>query len=202
MNKLTKVEQIHADFNTATMRVVPANESLSSYNARIKKMIKLGFTNSQEVREARDAGIFAQEYFASKYHYKMISWLMVLNLCRKYELYCEPVNKFIGNIPAKNMQEIINFRIAAIDECYLYKTAVGQQRYTNSSQPVGIGDRLEKDCMYICAPGHMFSDKIQPNFDDPIVLQPVYYSGDRYFLIVTAWGGESQDPNVFNIRNN
>ena len=33
---------------------------------------------------------------------------------------------------------------------------------------------------------------------DPIVLQPVQYKGNKYYLIVTAWGLEASDESVLN----
>lgn len=38
--------------------------------------------------------------------------------------------------------------------------------------------------------------------DDPIVLQPVFYGGSKYYLIVTAWGQEASDPEVVNAKHN
>ncbi|MCK5017290.1 MAG: hypothetical protein KAS32_09465 [Candidatus Peribacteraceae bacterium] len=38
--------------------------------------------------------------------------------------------------------------------------------------------------------------------EDPIVLQPVLYKGDKHYLIVTAWGPEALDPLVMNPKHN
>lgn len=37
---------------------------------------------------------------------------------------------------------------------------------------------------------------------DPIVLQPVYFAGMKYYLVVTAWGIESEDEQVVNEKMN
>jgi hypothetical protein len=37
---------------------------------------------------------------------------------------------------------------------------------------------------------------------DPVVLQPVQYKREKYYLIVTAWGDEASDPYVVNEKNN
>lgn len=37
---------------------------------------------------------------------------------------------------------------------------------------------------------------------DPIVLQPVFYEGQKHYLIVTAWGLEASDEEVINPRHN
>jgi hypothetical protein len=34
--------------------------------------------------------------------------------------------------------------------------------------------------------------------EDPIVLQPVIHGCNKYYLIVTAWGEEAEDPEVLN----
>lgn len=58
--------------------------------------------------------------------------------------------------------------------------------------------------------------KMTPNFEvkdfqvvekvrvipDPIVLQPVVYGNEKYYLIVTAWGEEASDVNVVNEKMN
>ena len=33
---------------------------------------------------------------------------------------------------------------------------------------------------------------------DPVVLQPVNFKGEKYYLIVTAWGDEASDELVVN----
>lgn len=42
-------------------------------------------------------------------------------------------------------------------------------------------------------------DKPMP---DPVVLQPVYFSGNKHYLIVTAWGPEADDVDVINEKMN
>lgn len=37
---------------------------------------------------------------------------------------------------------------------------------------------------------------------DPVVLQPVFYGGEKYYLVVTAWGDEASDPEVVNQKLN
>lgn len=37
---------------------------------------------------------------------------------------------------------------------------------------------------------------------DPVVLQPVMYNGNKYYLVVTAWGDEAEDSEVLNEKNN
>lgn len=46
--------------------------------------------------------------------------------------------------------------------------------------------------------------KLQPKVEipDPVVLQPVYYKGNKYYLIVTAWGAEAEDELVVNQKFN
>jgi len=41
---------------------------------------------------------------------------------------------------------------------------------------------------------------IADTIEDPVVLCPVSYKGDKYYLIVTAWGDEASDVNVVNER--
>jgi len=37
---------------------------------------------------------------------------------------------------------------------------------------------------------------------DPVVLKPVFYNGDKYYLIITAWGDEASDESVVNTNFN
>jgi len=37
---------------------------------------------------------------------------------------------------------------------------------------------------------------------DPVVLKPVYYGGQKHYLIVTAWGLEASDELVVNEKMN
>ena len=37
---------------------------------------------------------------------------------------------------------------------------------------------------------------------DPVVLQPVFFKGEKYYLIVTAWGQEASDELVVNHKMN
>jgi len=47
-----------------------------------------------------------------------------------------------------------------------------------------------------------FKLSIKAKAPDPVVLQPVFYSNTKYYLIVTAWGKEAEDSLVVNEKLN
>lgn len=81
------------------------------------------------------------------------------------------------------------------------------------SMMVVIDERevIDKEGLEICAPqkdfnlegaeikNKMISKVIPP---DPIVLCPVVFKNQKYYLIVTAWGNEASDENVVNQKMN
>ncbi|MCK9417689.1 hypothetical protein M0Q97_13685 [Candidatus Dojkabacteria bacterium] len=148
MNKIFKkvkatntvtVEDIHESFFTEVDRLLEEariSHSLESDKLdlidKCDRLEKLGFSQSQEVREAKleiqrlnelktenakkEELIDAINYFSQKYPlYKFITEESVKKICEKYGLIYSEVNNYIGTIPYKNLKEMENFKISDDD---------------------------------------------------------------------------------------
>jgi hypothetical protein len=161
--------------------------------------------------------IRAIKYFQEWYPlHKFITEQSVKQLCRKYGLVYSTVDNYIGTVPDKNLQEIANFKLRKEDT--LYKN-IRRYRGIMSSPDISYGPKItEEEHSYsttstecfleIAAPvkdfklDRMVIENFQlkelPPENDPIVLQPVLFEGDKHYLILTAWGEEAADPLVVN----
>ena len=250
------IEQIHEDFNTEVDKLLksakikldetPNNPSLIEKANRLRG---LGFSATKEVEisseeEARinelkkenkekDSIIRAIKYFSGKYPlYKFITEDSVKKICEKYNLVYSTVDRYIGAVPDKNLNDIENFNVSDSDCCAeeytRYSSIYGSTdtnriysgfsegredklRYSNIYTSVGVREVYRKCALEIAAPIKDFnldasevkdfkiSDVVIP---DPVVLQPVHFEGKKHYLIVTAWGLESEDNLVMNPINN
>lgn len=167
--------------------------------------------------------IEAITYFSEKYpNYKFITEESVKKISSKYGLVYGEVGLYKGNVPEKNIEEIEKFKIDEEDELYIKETVdinnlgLGLNMFslatiskkdipTETKYPYNISVKFYKAPLEIVAPvadfdmtGKEVKDfKIQDvPVPDPIVLQPVIFNSKKYYLIVTAWGLESEDELV------
>jgi hypothetical protein len=128
------VAEIHDDFDTASQKAVDeANKILSglsneSLKTQVYSLKDAGFKNvpmvkqwDEEYNKRRDAEskIAIVDKYAQKYPgYKFIFLEQVKDICKKYGLLCAPVGIYKGDVPAKNIAEIANFK-AKPEDCYL-----------------------------------------------------------------------------------
>lgn len=175
----------------------------------------------QKIREEK-AYMDAYHYFQTKYpNYKLITEEKIKELCQKYNLVYGEVTDYRGFVPEKNLQEIEAFFGVIKDEdlCYKMKrSSTYAQYHAYPSQEFETWSKqvdTSKPCpLQIAAPMHDFDmrgKKIEnyqiqdapiPPTLDPVVFQSVYYEGEKYELIVTAWGMEASDPIVVNPKFN
>lgn len=178
----------------------------------------------EERRSDHENFIEAVQYFSQKYpHLKLITVGSVKKLCKKYGLIYGSVSNYLGDVPEKNLIEIEN---AKIDESDLHVASTNwvthnnwrdtweQMRQITHSDLIGmLNEKSEIEHIYagleIAAPPSDFNLKGKEVVDhqiqeipDPIVMQPVRYKHQKYYLIITAWGPEASDPSVVNERNN
>lgn len=182
--------------------------------------------------QAKASMIRAIEHFSFRYpQYKFITEASVKKICAKYNLVYGNVGKYIGTVPDKNLKHIEDFKIKDEDKAYLeveegmfhYATRfIDQNTYSRQVNPHsydamrGVRYRTTstsyRECpLTIVAPVSDFnmgkselkdfqvSDVFIP---DPIVLAPVFFEGQRHFLVVTAWGEEASDQDVVNQKMN
>lgn len=162
-------------------------------------------------------------YYKKTYpDYKFITEDMVTKICKKYGLVCGDVSQYIGFVPEKNLQEIESFS-GLKDEDYLYfshcvgwggsmklnwdyKDYKNQQERLNKKSDnhlyfVPTSEKIQKNTtLKICAPlkdmelkeNQRVNSKMQieTHIPDPVVLHPCRGG----YLVLTAWGDESEDP--------
>ena len=165
--------------------------------------------------------IEAINYFSFKYPaYKFITEESVKKICQKYGLVYGIIDHYIGTVPDKNLKHMEYFKISEDDECYLFK----EYYYGNRIEEELINIKeyrhlfkfnrniaFSKLPLEIAAPVTDFnleSHEVK-NFKisktpipDPVVLKPVIFNTQKYYLIVTAWGDEASDELVLNSNHN
>ena len=181
--------------------------------------------------DAKAELISAINYFSSKYpNYKFITEDSVKRICEKYNLVYGTIDRYIGTVPDKNLEHIEDFKVFEEDECYSVEKGFQSISLTPSSifyVDSTIAKRLQRDSNVMRISGfyiYVFKSKLEiaaplKDFNtsgmevknnklstieipDPIVLKPVMFNGNKYYLIVTAWGIEAGDEVVVNENHN
>ena len=169
----------------------------------------------------------AINYFAFTYpQYKFITEESVNKLCQKYGLVFGNVSYYIGDVPEKNLLQIENFKIKPENECWEFtvhefdkddEITYGNESHCKYLFESANSTRIFRHSFYNCKPSDLMIVASLKDFDtsrlevrgyelkqvpDPVVIKPVIYKNNRYFLVVTAWGLESSDEDVVNERSN
>ena len=228
------IKEIHNSFYNFQGEIIQRIHNPKNFNTfneeLIKKyeaLVKLGFTSGEtflkgEEELKRKQKLDSEQYnlnrlespivyFSKKYPlYKFISVEGVNFIRNKYNLSIGTVDLYIGDIPDKNLEAILNFKIEDEDCLYLLQNYRhnGSLKDENESSFKDYNKSYLNDLTFkkapleIVAPLKDFKVKevIKPieDIEDPIVLQPVYYHNTKYYLIVTAWGEEASDELVVN----
>jgi len=178
--------------------------------------------------EIKQTLIKAINYFSFKYpNYKFITKESVEKICKKYNLVHGTIDKYIGTVPDKNLKHIEDFKVLEDDECFYSQFrsihSINKKEYINfQTYLIGLKQRrnsfdgygrdfYEKCSLEIAAPVKDFNmmgmevkeykiSKIE--IPDPVVLKPVIFNNQKYYLIVTAWGLEAGDEIVVNANHN
>lgn len=187
-------------------------------NIEIDRISKLAKEN-----DSKEKLIRAIKYFSSKYPlYKFITEDSVLKICNKYGLVYGDVDRYIGTVPDRNLDHIANFKVDEDDKCYVEDEFILGIEYT-SHKLISYDDYkkgkqvhnssfrhrwfFNKCNLEIAAPQKDFNIKGMEVKDfklskieikDPVVLHPVFFEGDKHYLIVTAWGVEASDELIIN----
>lgn len=243
------VEEIHDTFFTEVDRLLKSANEFNSLETNKQELIdkhdrlqSLGFTSSKEVKEAsgeikrleelrkenkkKEELIDAINYFSFKYpQYKFITEGSVKKICQKYGLVYGSVDKYIGEVPDKNLKHIEDFKIDEDDEAWVKFIGNNRSRVAtsliiskkdipeeqdNTINGIDFFVRYDKESLEIAAPLKDFNmeksvvkdQKIQNEVPDPIVLKPVIFNKTKHYLIVTAWGPEASDELVVNHKMN
>lgn len=193
-----------------------------------KELIKIN--KFREENKEKESLIEAINYFKTKYpNQKFITEESVRKICEKYGLVYGEVSRYRGVVPTPNLNEIEIFMsfLKNEDKCF-EKTVinkksfsrpkvsyVGEEYFKNKGinrNPKNKSIEIRELPLEIAAPkkdfdlsGMVVEDyqlKSKIEIPDPVVLQPVFYKGEKYYLIVTAWGEEGYDELVFDERKN
>lgn len=229
------VDQIHADFDSAQERLVAeatriVNKKPVDLIEKGERLKSIGFTSAKpvSVSEGVLSRIAKSKEFLSNLSdyqvrypgYKFITDSEVERLCKKYGLVFGPANKYIGDIPEKNIREIESFRLLEEDyiakdtafnfiSTYLGSTSLWWEWADPATRPnIDSGVASEKSPekikpdFKIVAPKKDFDTSkmtlkgyvLEENIPDPIVLQPIKGG----YLIVSKWGIEGNDESLTN----
>lgn len=137
------VEEIHESFYTEVDRLLEEANISKSLDTNKQDLIDkanrlkaLGFINTKEVKEAQNEInrleilkienkakkelIDAINYFSFKYpQYKFITEDSVKKICSRYGLIYGEIDRYIGDVPEKNLKHIEQFKIDVKDKLYL-----------------------------------------------------------------------------------
>lgn len=217
-------EQIYQEvFSAQEVLTTEAERILQEINIdteeskRLHELKKLGFSNVADVHENyKQIERYNKqkkmkqkiEYYKQEYPFnKFIDEDSVDNICKKYNLILSPVDRFKGDIPEKNQNEIIKFRIKKKDIRWKWNgndiSIFGFERdHFNKAN-----DKVKPNYLQVICPENKllidkYRDKIVNNrlvSKDPIILQPV----ECGYLIITAWlDGEDKklmtEPEIVN----
>ena len=223
------VTEIHETFDSAADRLIKEAQEIvgTPISEDCNLMEELGFTQAKGVGEnkERKQQIQKQTHKLEALNklmqfypqYKFIHQEDVERICNKYSLVFGESDRYKGEIPLKNLQEIANFKknlnLHDEDKCYIQYNIFGQKsntiyemyKYYQESrihnQPVSI-----ESSFFICAPVKDMElrdrERVQGVYivkEDPIVLYPVR---DNFYIIVSKWGLEGEDKELTNEKMN
>ncbi len=193
------IEEIHETFYTEVDRLLADAKIAYSLDTDKQKIIDkseklkaIGFTNTKEVKEAeaeieridrlkkenkdKEDLVEAINYFSFKYpNYKFIVEESVKKICAKYGLIYGAIDRYIGDVPDKNLKHIEQFSINEKDEVYMVE---------ETTWGIGVG-RMPVKYKYFDKEG---CDKY---FNSDRFEQSHYYKhGDVITMCLPSMGGE------------
>jgi hypothetical protein len=244
------IKKIHAEFDNSTtilINIVEKEKNLHGIDDpaildSAEKLKSIGFSNTKIVKETEDLlneykqtiehkefyknlSKVVNEYSKRFPKHKFILYSQVEKILEKYNLYLGYSELYNGDIPEKNIYELIEF-----NEKYKHNIDSSKFKYFDAKNiplcgadlnTIKYSEANEKTQYYICAPKKDFQNKIktfkrevyEPNYNlwlsnieldayikarDPIILLPVktYKLNTIGFVIVTKWGLEAEDKNL------
>lgn len=205
------------------LRILGFNNTVETKEASKQRSAK---SEIERHNRAKDKLKETIKYFSDKYPlYKFITEESVVKICKKYNLIYGEVGRYVGDVPDKNLWEIENFKIDEKDElweeeCVSYMSMRSRrelkymdkeeaEKRNNDHSFTSHGHYIyNKASMEIAAPLKDFNTegmevenfKLNKKIEipDPVVLHPVFYKGEKHYLIITAWGEEASDELVVN----
>lgn len=164
-----------------------------------------------EINKKKIEFLYAVDYFKFKYPiYNLIS-RNNLSLLSGYSY--KKVNEYYSTIPDEDLEVLESFNIEECDEAFIWKKrswSMGCKCYIDGNfcgfkektefdffrleekkqiieyrlMQLDYPDYIDKLPLYILAPNYCFEEKSLP-CDDILLLKPVYYDNNFYFLIIS-----------------
>lgn len=202
------------------------NHNIEDFKAKADFLSSIGFTNSiaTKIYSAIAENSKVIQDYKTKYFgiYKFILKPQLERVCEKYNLYVRDTKFFLGDIPEKNIKDIMNFKIC-IDDLPIgdeYKNMMLGEIQLNPhnimfNRPMITIQEFAKfkltGLIEIASIKSLFSEKAFEKSNDRIIgaleiepknqvdLDPIVLCRTKHgYLIITAWGDEANDELILN----
>lgn len=149
----TEVDRLHKQASIVKEIEVKDKELI----AKAKRLKDLGFVNTKEVIQAdielekikaikveneknKDL-IDAINFFSMEYPlYKFITVESVNKICEKYNLIYGPIDKYLGDVPEKNLKQIEQFKIKEESHCWMEERQYNWVSLSNNNKNISYLD--------------------------------------------------------------
>jgi len=226
-------KEVHEELENESL-FLHENHNIQDFRDKADFLSSIGFVNSiaTKVYSAISENSTVIKEYKQRYMgiYKFILKPQLERVCEKYNLYVRATKFFLGDIPEKNIKEIMNFKIC-LDDLPLdnkdkwdilvnLNQGKGQLDIIEAYQSPMIAIRDFDKCglsylIEIASIKSLFSDKAFEKSNDRLIgemevepksqvdLDPIVLCKTKHgYLIVTAWGDEANDELVLNENNN
>lgn len=218
------IEEIHGNFYSASDKLLKDAQEIingTHIDEEALMLASLGFNSMPKVQQARHAQyrlVSSQVIADTVLHYqttypkyKFITEDIVDDICKKYNLVFGGVERYKGEVPSKNVKEILAFDKSMILESdRTDKRRTKEPRFNSGRHNAFLHHLDDMDLIYwrqenegdgfmICAPlndmvinrgEEVINNRIvMKEIPDPVLLYPVRGG----YLVISAWGDEAAD---------
>jgi hypothetical protein len=195
--------------------------TVKDYETTQKRIEKTIQEKNEKLRLSKGLEKVIENWSVKLPGYKIITYSQIIQICEKYGLVLGRSKDYIGNIPDKNLNDVVLYEKHKKHSYTVDKQVPLCSIECVNNKYCGYGDEQN---YYICAPlsdfnkednilvgrelfhypEEKFNWKPSPKIKDPIILDIIDVSplNEVGFAIVTAWGDEAKDEMVFNGNNN
>jgi hypothetical protein len=190
----TEIQEIHTALSESF--TLGITEPLFITEEKAQLMLQTGFYGHPDVKKyVRNTKITEKNNLVNNIRslgYNVVERVSLNRVARKYNLIEGTIDRYIGDVPMKNLREIKGFLEKVKTEQVLkdnIKNAVCKAFYEDGTPA--------SSCLFILAPQDMFQEN--PINKDPIVYAVLNNGG---IVIVSKWGLEANDQSISNPINN
>lgn len=227
-------KEVHAEIENEHL-FLQKNHDIKNFKAKADFLSKIGFENSiaTKLYSAVAENHNVVNEYAQKYHgqYKFILKPQLERVCEKYNLFVRDTKLFLGDIPEKNIKDIMGFSVF-VDDLPInesskhewldrYKHLVrGQNDFMGLSRSLRIpiehfAEMRIGSLIQIAAIKSLFDEqafaksqarilnKTELAAKHQVELDPIVLCETKHgYIIITAWGDEANDELVVNQNHN